>query len=288
MEGTEEDCGQPVAEIGQEPYERRLPPVVLYKDDRRIAKHPHCDNVAVFLMRAGYRAVVPGREDFLYSAEWLRGIAVGLMDSGERPWIDNPEHRMTLLAGNLRADGATSCPLLFARPAKNDGGAQETKCVASASGEKVPTAQDWVERLDLTLDGEDVADQIRRRAKETVSIRRQLLMNEMSMTLNAFSNVIKPDDGRKGCVSADDLKTLQELSTEKGYEIRGTQVAVKDDLFKAVVRMASPCMTGSDDAAKDRKTVMTELERVFNPVNAKINPVKTQGAGGANVSSETK
>ena len=69
------DCKQPVQQIAKERYGRGLPPVVLYKDDNRIAKHARCDNVALFLMRAGYRAVVPGREDFLYSAKWLRGSA---------------------------------------------------------------------------------------------------------------------------------------------------------------------------------------------------------------------
>jgi hypothetical protein len=58
LEGKDE-CFLRVPVIKEEPYERRLPPVVLYKDDTRFAKMAHCDNVAAFLMDAGYRAVVP-------------------------------------------------------------------------------------------------------------------------------------------------------------------------------------------------------------------------------------
>jgi hypothetical protein len=63
LEGKDQ-CFLRVPVIKEEPYERRLPPVVLYKDDTRFAKMAHCDNVAAFLMYAGYRAVVPGREIF--------------------------------------------------------------------------------------------------------------------------------------------------------------------------------------------------------------------------------
>jgi hypothetical protein len=58
LEGKDE-CFLRVPVIKEEPYERRLPPVVLYKDDTPFAKMAHCDNVAAFLMDAGYRAVVP-------------------------------------------------------------------------------------------------------------------------------------------------------------------------------------------------------------------------------------
>jgi hypothetical protein len=45
-----------------------MPPVVLYKGDIRIANYGALDNVALLLMSTGYRAVVPGREDFPNSA----------------------------------------------------------------------------------------------------------------------------------------------------------------------------------------------------------------------------
>jgi hypothetical protein len=54
----------------------KLAPESLYKDEDRLPVKADCDNVTRFLMRAGYRAIVPGKEDFLYSARWLRRIAV--------------------------------------------------------------------------------------------------------------------------------------------------------------------------------------------------------------------
>jgi hypothetical protein len=50
-------------------------PESLYKSEWRMPIFADCDNVTRFLMAAGYRAVVPGREDFLYSGTWLRRIA---------------------------------------------------------------------------------------------------------------------------------------------------------------------------------------------------------------------
>jgi hypothetical protein len=50
-------------------------PESLYKSEWRKPLFADCDNVTLFLMAAGYRAVVPGREDFLYSGTWLRRIA---------------------------------------------------------------------------------------------------------------------------------------------------------------------------------------------------------------------
>lgn len=50
-------------------------PIALYKDGVRVAKKAGCDNVALFLIKAGYNAMVPGREDFLYSSTWLARIA---------------------------------------------------------------------------------------------------------------------------------------------------------------------------------------------------------------------
>ena len=57
------------------PAGKGIAPGSLYKDGTRIPKSAHCDNVLRFLMAAGFRAVVPGREDFIYSAAWLQEIA---------------------------------------------------------------------------------------------------------------------------------------------------------------------------------------------------------------------
>ncbi len=51
-------------------------PESLYKDDDRVPNEAQCDNVLNFLMHAGFRAVVPGSQDFMYTARWLREAAV--------------------------------------------------------------------------------------------------------------------------------------------------------------------------------------------------------------------
>jgi len=104
------------------PGHKAVPPEIYYKDDDRLPKMAECDNVGRFLMWAGYRAIVPGREDFLYSARWLRRMALlfrGASDPGEynqalpddegksnpfiqRGKIASPDHRIHMLASNLR------------------------------------------------------------------------------------------------------------------------------------------------------------------------------------------
>jgi hypothetical protein len=79
-------CQSPLQQIGTngngepefESLTQRKPvpiPIALYKDGARVAKTADCDNVARFLRQAGYHAIVPGREDFLYSSTWLARIA---------------------------------------------------------------------------------------------------------------------------------------------------------------------------------------------------------------------
>lgn len=51
-------------------------PESLYKDDDRVPNEAQCDNVLNFFMHAGFRAVVPGSQDFMYTARWLREAAL--------------------------------------------------------------------------------------------------------------------------------------------------------------------------------------------------------------------
>jgi hypothetical protein len=74
-------------------------PENLFKTERRLVKQADCDSIANFLEQAGYRAVVPGREDFLYGAGWLRNI--GLLLKKDRNTTNN-DHETTMLAANLR------------------------------------------------------------------------------------------------------------------------------------------------------------------------------------------
>jgi hypothetical protein len=179
------DCDVPFAGRGLKLRDDQKYPQVLYKNDDRFPKKSlvHCDNVAAFLMDAGYRAVVPGREDFLYTATWLRAIALGFRWASEPPvatgGIKNSEHRLSLLAANLRivkakptvsarmastvAAGPGSlppqrlevkgdeCPLLFSYKRGNGSTPPVTKCTNDANTQTT-TAMDWLDRLDLSLD----------------------------------------------------------------------------------------------------------------------------------------
>jgi hypothetical protein len=157
-------------------------PESLYKSESRLPSMADCDNVTRFLMTAGYRAIVPGREDFIYSATWLRRIAAlmkgasnpDLLDknpfetyaersaegadknrpkdhaNAHRKWktetsvIENQEHKLHMLAANLRVKVVDSCPLFFA-----DDLAVAVPC---AKGETTVTQQmDWLRRIDQSL-----------------------------------------------------------------------------------------------------------------------------------------
>lgn len=139
-------------------------PESLYKDDDRIARHAQCDNVLNFMMQAGFRAVVPGRQDFMYTARWLRGAARLIADASSQPngspLISNADKQLYILGANLRlsikndmaliqagGDGGTykvskRCPLLFS---KSPFGADTPQCGLDG---KQSAAFDWLDRLD--------------------------------------------------------------------------------------------------------------------------------------------
>jgi hypothetical protein len=132
-------------------------PESLYKDDDRVPNRADCDNVLNFLMHAGFRAVVPGTQDFMYTARWLRVSALRLSEAynntslNERSEIANPDHQTQLLAANLRISmkggeggkkGGVQCPLLFS---EKTSGPDIVRCV---SGGSQPETLDWLERLD--------------------------------------------------------------------------------------------------------------------------------------------
>lgn len=154
-------------------------PETLYKDDNRVARAAKCDNVLNFMMRAGYRAVVPGREDFMYTSRWLRVSALLLKQASQGATeIRNPDHALYLLGANLRiassgggqaepsgeskpeqpgkGQGAAPqgnkyslkgrCPLLFADAPF---GADSTPCYSAGQ----PETLEYLERLDRLEQG---------------------------------------------------------------------------------------------------------------------------------------
>jgi len=95
----------------------------------RLVHFAKCDAVANFLEQAGYRAVVPGREDFLYGAAWLRNIGEVLSNDKkaatkeqlvtiDKPTTANKYPGLVMLGANLRilADKAPKTTLLSLTP----------------------------------------------------------------------------------------------------------------------------------------------------------------------------
>jgi len=140
-------CNTPV-----KPDPKVTAPETLYKQETRSAPRAHCDNVMNFLMEAGYRAVVPGREDFIYSAHWLRRMAVSVRDPSDGQFIKNSENRLNFLAANLRLVSTDdlpkgtkpTCPLLFGEDLL---GTKATPCTED-NPNPAPVDFDWLERLD--------------------------------------------------------------------------------------------------------------------------------------------
>jgi hypothetical protein len=188
-------------------------PESLYKSEARMPVRADCDNVTRFLMAAGYRAVVPGREDFLYTATWLRRIAYLVHGasapgappnplSGNGPWTVGPvpgksgncgsdtcaitshDHKLHMLAANLRV---SVTPPKGAPPkeAKNkscpllfatDLGAS-IEC--GSSDPSLSAAMDWLARVDAALKPEIRAAIELQTSNHTFAT--QLLKNELAI-----------------------------------------------------------------------------------------------------------
>ncbi|CAN5676990.1 hypothetical protein BH10ACI4_BH10ACI4_11690 [soil metagenome] len=142
----------------------KLAPETLYKNEGRFALGLPCDNVARFLLRAGYRAIVPGREDFIYTARWTREMSLMMQQYSKRDQAANlsVDRRIHMLASNLRVPlqvngsdiaigtpllkaAKDKCPLLFAEDLFSE---RATKCVAGGATELM----DWIDRMDRVLD----------------------------------------------------------------------------------------------------------------------------------------
>lgn len=93
----QDDCS-----LQSKPGQASNPPYLpdrLFKSENRLVNRAACDSVANFLEDAGYRALVPGREDFLYGAAWLRNIGILLHQDKDEP---EGKHETILLGANLR------------------------------------------------------------------------------------------------------------------------------------------------------------------------------------------
>lgn len=134
LQALETDCALP---LGPQP-----PPEGVYKTSTRYASRAECDNVVNFLLQAGYRAIVPGREDFSYSAAWLHSIGLLIRQTHSSRSQDG---RLTMLAANARVTLlGKKCPLLFS-------GNLSSKDSETCMENDLPDRLDWLDRLDRVL-----------------------------------------------------------------------------------------------------------------------------------------
>lgn len=285
LEGVGPDCEKPALQFETNKYGRDQAPALLYKLSGWVAPHAHCDNVTNFLLKAGYRAVVPGREDFLYSAGWLQSIGI-LLKHEQAAYNPNPEHRLNLLAANLRVEGGKTkaCPLLFSQDAvkatedkrPDEADAEEKTQCSQSEGELVPEAVDWIERLDVAIESERVNEEMRVAAHGSPYVRRQLLINQMSMTLVAMRDAIsKVNDQRQKSDLVNTIKNLKRLTTEDGYRIEDGKVVPHESLLSSVDDLEEPFSS----FPKDVQTAVEGLEEIFDQLkSAKTDKAEVQQA----------
>ncbi len=132
-----------------DPSSKETRPESLYKDDGRFAPRANCDNVLNFMMHAGFRAVVPGSQDFMYTAQWLRVAALLLSDADhdaqQSADIANHDHATNLLGANLFITmKGQRCPLLFSQ---NPLDKEAFHCIGNGD-QLEPESLDWLSRLD--------------------------------------------------------------------------------------------------------------------------------------------
>ena len=276
-------------------------PESLYKDDDRVPKLPQCDNVLNFLMQAGFRAVVPGRNDFMYTARWLRTATVRLARAsqaqGGSPLINNYDHQLYLLAANLRIQFKGSlhlrhqgspdppyslnghCPLLFS----NDPFAPDSPlCGESGLSEPI----DWLDRLDsvdsTNTNGQnptfEAMQQLASDAATTAAGRDTMLKllvgNEIDIMQSAWGSYLevkaltgKPGPGEgAGGTGKRTSKSEDESSGGKQLDLSAQSVS---DLISRLKNLPE-CQTGAkfaDDAetrnAGDLCTYRTNLQQIL-------------------------
>jgi hypothetical protein len=282
------------------PGHKNLAPEVLYKDEHRLPPMAECDNVGRFLMKAGYSAIVPGKEDFLYSARWLRTMALLFREARatNEVGVANTDHKPLMLAANLRvnlkAEGLDlghrlgiekqelakqvkeTCPLLFTW---DDPLASTPKsCVLGGdNGNTVTKDMDWVRRLDLIVDQEPncipkpeknddclpVARSMNLQARQNTTFRKQLLENEVRIALAALSQDIDHDN----CSQAKLKELFEGLGVLGG--VSGDDKAVK--AFRKIESDSTPLYLSSE--GQTRLTGLPVELQCSGPGDADVNPI---------------
>jgi hypothetical protein len=277
-------------------------PESLYKSETRLPAMADCDNVTRFLMTAGYRAIVPGREDFIYSGTWLRRVAYllkGASDpanpayasnpfnpktpkwNSEKSSINNLDGKLHMLAANLRVqvsdpndNKAKACPLLFADDLyKNH---------ACAAGEDFVTQEmDWLRRIDASLAGEpnrgrpgnfsDLEESLDRKAKEGFEFRTQLLLNQAAIVNTLLSGY--------GC--AEILASFNEfIKSDAGAASNDANAKEKEVRLEAAARgalkkpLTCPVFAKLYEGEPDPQKIKTGSERLATVLNSVIDALR--------------
>ena len=241
-----------------DPGTKETRPESLYKDDGRVAPRANCDNVLNFLMHAGFRAVVPGSQDFMYTAQWLRVSALLVSDAVRDPQqaaaIDNHDHATYILGANLRISlKGQRCPLLFSQ---NPLGRDAFRCISDATG-FMPEPLDWLSRLDRL--SRQTSDQA---VNPTVQAIQQLAAESAAKAAGRQSVLDE--------LAHDELKILQ---SAWGTRL-GSLVPEEKDASGKVMRGAQELIELSATGPLDQKTLdqiltaLNQLDLVYVPERA--------------------
>ena len=263
--------------------DEETPPGYIYKTGVRIATYPFCDNVVDFMLRAGYRAAVPGREDFVYGAQWVRKVGMDLKDQDlGRFSAQNHDHRFNILVANARikmkgAKGAAvACPLLLSDHSDDS---QTESCNIQSSavgdGEPQPALLSWLERLDTLIDDANLRKQLSNLTgckdvencaapgpwdNATANVRKQLL-NEETDALLAMVQA-RPAAKATGPLACQLRRLEGDEEKGRGCAEKGTQ-ETGNALKTLDAELLAELGTGTDAESQDLLTYGRAIETAY-------------------------
>jgi hypothetical protein len=258
-------------------------PESLYKDDDRVAPRADCDNVLDFLMHAGFRAVVPGTQDFMYTARWLRVSALLLSEAGgsdQKMQINNRDNQTQLLGANLRISmkgegggqkGGARCPLLFSQNPLAAG----VRCVGDGTQ---PEPLDWLDRLDRLsrAGGQNTISELQELTKSTMQVAAgqsaldEIIRDEISILQSAWGPRLSPlppdkDDPKK------ETDANQRISDVAGKGALSAEAAGKVGVILDQLSLADSKDHPADPAdIKDFQTYRDRLKDILTNLSKRL------------------
>ncbi len=278
-------------------------PESLYKSESRKPLLADCDNVTRFLMAAGYRAIVPGREDFLYNGSWLRRVAYLLRgassvigdDSAPRPplspvspdlrWTVGPmpgqdktcdtgpcaiassDHKLHMLSANLRVAVAST----------DDHAAATSKSCpllfasdlgapmeCGQSDSTVSASMEWLARVDGALQPKIHAS-MQMQALDSMPFAKQVIKNEISIlkTIVAQAGVQTTYSGKAEC-----KYLATDLQTILSFNPDKPAAAEFSLTREAAESAARACPSAFGELDPDLLNLMESMEKAISYFNA--------------------